>query len=183
MSPRAFEPMLSAFLVIMRAKLSLPKNVAKGDWRNDSDGALFERAEQELAELGRLLIDNPLNSGEICKEAADVANFVAMIADNHDLQRIALGHPNAGHVCHCPRQPECVPHGWSGVSVELHAGICASHDHVIQVSPAEMDAIRVGGDAPVAADAGMKASMVETSRALLEGADHNAVDQTAKGKG
>lgn len=73
---------LKWFVEWMRNKLAQPKNLAKGDWRNDSDSDLFGRIEAEMRELKTELFDAESPDPEkIIKECADVANFCFMLAD------------------------------------------------------------------------------------------------------
>ncbi len=64
----------------------LEKNDWKGGWERMTLGDLTRRAGQELKELRRALKDKSSDLDEVArnvaKEAADVANFCMMIADN-----------------------------------------------------------------------------------------------------
>lgn len=74
------EPRLSAFIERMRAKLALPKNQEKGDWRNLLDSySLLQLLKKEVKELEDAIIIG--SNDQIVGEAADVANFAMMIAD------------------------------------------------------------------------------------------------------
>lgn len=72
------------FAVQMKAKLSEPRNVAKGLWDECPDVFLLHRLRMELRELEVRMAEytDPEQSQEIIREAADVANFAMMIADN-----------------------------------------------------------------------------------------------------
>lgn len=82
---RDFDPVLTRFAADMRAKLMLPKNLAKPHWRDSDIQFLLERLDDEVHELRRA-IENAYTYDRklIRKEAADVANFAMMIADWFD---------------------------------------------------------------------------------------------------
>ena len=70
----------------MRAKLSRPRNTAKGDWRHDHLWTLATRLDEERHELNTAIdslshVDQRQAIEDITNEAADVANFAMMIAD------------------------------------------------------------------------------------------------------
>ena len=60
---------------------ALDANAHKGGWTGDSALALLRRLRQETDELDRAIRQKKL-PGDIIREAADVANFAMMIADN-----------------------------------------------------------------------------------------------------
>ncbi len=68
------------FAEVMKAKLE--RDVYKGSWDGCSTEYLTCRAVDEMTELAKA-IDSNLSKKEVTKEAADVANFVMMIADNY----------------------------------------------------------------------------------------------------
>ena len=66
----------------METKLN--KNEHKGGWESSSAAYLLRRLKQEVAELENAC---SFRGGEaVVSEAADVANFAMMIADNHGPQ-------------------------------------------------------------------------------------------------
>lgn len=71
----------------MKQKLRKPENEAKGGWREDSPVDLLDRLLEEARELDaaiHLTQDAGLHEKflyAVIDEAADVANFAAMIAD------------------------------------------------------------------------------------------------------
>jgi hypothetical protein len=67
----------------MQMEAQLRANDHKPGWKEDSIGALMERLFEEAHEL-----DQSLNPIQTIKEAADVANFAMMIADNTFRERI-----------------------------------------------------------------------------------------------
>ena len=77
-------------------ELRLRANDWKGGWQNDTDTSLYGRTVEEVHELGAALFPTwKQKQPEIIKEAADVANFAMMLADNaHRIWRlrIATGH-------------------------------------------------------------------------------------------
>ena len=67
--------------VAMRRKLNLPRNIEKGNnWRGAPYTYMLQRLEEEVRELWEA-IELDKDPGEVIEEAADVANFAAMIAD------------------------------------------------------------------------------------------------------
>ncbi len=66
------------FVDVMLEKLD--ENRHKGHWRDMSQKWLLNRLRQETGELRRAVEGG--NATEIAREAADVANFAMMIADN-----------------------------------------------------------------------------------------------------
>ncbi len=64
-----------------RAKLAQPHNRLKQHWEQASDHYLFSRLVQEVEELRDAVYNNDSNAWE---EAADIANFAAMIASNNE---------------------------------------------------------------------------------------------------
>lgn len=68
------------FAVLMEEVLE--DNDRKGGWSHMTTGELLRRAGQELKELRKALKKKGEDSKHICDEAADVANFCMMIADN-----------------------------------------------------------------------------------------------------
>lgn len=87
-----YKPTLEWFKGRMDAKLGLPKNLRKRTWRKDTDRDLFRRLGEESRELSEALDFKaialyredvtPEKIERIIDEAADVANFAMMIADN-----------------------------------------------------------------------------------------------------
>jgi NTP pyrophosphatase (non-canonical NTP hydrolase) len=87
---------VAAFATHMESKLR--ENDYKGGWKNDGLGSLVNRAVEELQELQRAVgafehvryspsttaEDLKAAAREVLREAADVANFAMMIADNAD---------------------------------------------------------------------------------------------------
>lgn len=73
---------LDVFVARMREKLSEPKNLAKGDWREADENYLVGRIDDEVRELKIELfdVDRPVPE-RIIKECADIANFAFMLAD------------------------------------------------------------------------------------------------------
>jgi len=68
-------------------QLNLPKNQAKGGWKNCGDGVLCERIYEELYEFFDAVyqyraIPIPENQQHIREEAGDAVNFIMMLADN-----------------------------------------------------------------------------------------------------
>lgn len=83
---------VESFADLMEQRLS--KNDHKGGWEDESNKYLIERIEEELEELKEAIIAVETNNSSwlrqqlyksIRDEAADVANFAMMIADNADL--------------------------------------------------------------------------------------------------
>jgi hypothetical protein len=74
-------PRLKRFVAVMSAKLAIPSNQEKGDWRSKPDRALFASLLHELAELSAEMDVGTM--GSIVAECADVANMAMMIADNN----------------------------------------------------------------------------------------------------
>ena len=70
---------LSEFQQHMQRKLDL--NLNRGGWEEDTFSYLIARAQEELDELKKSLI-NRRHSRVVIGDAADVANFCYMIADN-----------------------------------------------------------------------------------------------------
>jgi len=68
------------FVGVMLAKLG--ENAWKSPWSKSSVKWLRNRLRQEVAELGRA-IRNGDTAEAVAREAADVANFAMMIADNY----------------------------------------------------------------------------------------------------
>jgi NTP pyrophosphatase (non-canonical NTP hydrolase) len=63
----------------------LKENDHKASWTDCDMDYLMSRTEQELDELSKAIVDLKFGIGtieDVIKEAADVANFVMMIADN-----------------------------------------------------------------------------------------------------
>jgi NTP pyrophosphatase (non-canonical NTP hydrolase) len=72
-------------------EMKLQENDHKQHWSECDSDYLISRMEQEMDELLKALIDYRFGKGtkeEVIKEAADVANFAHMIADN------MRGHPS-----------------------------------------------------------------------------------------
>jgi NTP pyrophosphatase (non-canonical NTP hydrolase) len=83
---KEFMPVLEWFKDRMAAKLGLPKNLAKRHWSNDVPADLLLRLKEETDELENLLeifdSGHEIHMEDLINEAADVANFAMMIADN-----------------------------------------------------------------------------------------------------
>lgn len=62
-------------------ELQLRANDHKGGWQGHESGELFDRLHEETDELAECLGDNEYTEDTV-KEAADVANFAMMLADN-----------------------------------------------------------------------------------------------------
>lgn len=83
-----YQPVLDWFTEKMGVELGRPENVAKGHWGNDTVVHLLARLVEEVGELMAACSDwyNPSMKSDtpdkITEEAADVANFAMMIADN-----------------------------------------------------------------------------------------------------
>lgn len=83
---RNYKPILKWFRERMDRKLGLPQNLRKPAWRKDTNDVLLGRLHEETTELEDALADE-FHGGKaeielIIDEAADVANFAMMIADN-----------------------------------------------------------------------------------------------------
>ncbi|KKM02965.1 hypothetical protein LCGC14_1779230, partial [marine sediment metagenome] len=65
----------------MSLKLDLSKNREKLHWDQTTNHYLFARLVQEVEELRDAIYNN--ESERVWEEAADVANFAAMLADNN----------------------------------------------------------------------------------------------------
>lgn len=73
---------LQSFANLMEMKLAKhDEDRGPTDWRNSTQASLVRRLREELAELETALIDGAEVS-RVREEAADVANFAMMIADN-----------------------------------------------------------------------------------------------------
>ena len=67
---------------MMKMKLSMRSSEnTTAAWRHSSNEYLFKRLDAEVAELKRA-VETARHSDTVLAEAADVANFAAMIADN-----------------------------------------------------------------------------------------------------
>lgn len=79
--PNVYEPRLAEFYGHMEHKMGLPKNVAKGDWRDPetSVGWLLSALRNEVDELEAELYTG--SKRDVAYECADIANFAMMIAD------------------------------------------------------------------------------------------------------
>lgn len=60
----------------------LDRNSYKSGWHGCTDAYLLKRLSEEVEELRRALARQPRNAKEVLSEAADVANFAFMLADN-----------------------------------------------------------------------------------------------------
>lgn len=78
------------FAVLMERKLKA--NDHKGTWEHCDLPYLIRRLKQEVMELERVVFTGDRNPEEIGGEAADVANFAMMLADN--LSALPAGAPN-----------------------------------------------------------------------------------------
>lgn len=79
-APAGWRPEVVAFANAMEAQLRA--NDHKPGWKHDSPESLRMRIYDEWMELTEALRSIPRNENVILKEAADVANFAMMIADN-----------------------------------------------------------------------------------------------------
>lgn len=81
-NPIEIRQSIMLFALEMERKLRL--NDHKGGWENTKDGVLLNKLRVESGELYSALVDPGLgsNSESVIEEAADVANFAMMIADN-----------------------------------------------------------------------------------------------------
>ncbi len=86
-------PEVQRFAEAMEGRLSA--NDHKGGWKECDYEYLLQRTLEEFQELDQAVIDGK-PATEIRKEAADVANFAMMIADNYT--RNNKGGPNEPHV-------------------------------------------------------------------------------------
>ena len=73
-------------------ELALQANDHKGGWRHDSCSALLIRLREETDEL-KAALQKGYHLRHIVQEAADVANFAMMVADNAASLRGAAFHP------------------------------------------------------------------------------------------
>jgi NTP pyrophosphatase (non-canonical NTP hydrolase) len=64
----------------------LRANEAKGHWAGCTFGYLFTRLHEELSELSNAMAFEHESPEQVWREAADVANFVMMLADNYQRQ-------------------------------------------------------------------------------------------------
>lgn len=79
---RAYQEAELVALFAEAMKRKLAKNRDKGGWENDSPEALLERLREEVDELAAAILGGPNGTPQhVLDEAADVANFAAMIAD------------------------------------------------------------------------------------------------------
>jgi hypothetical protein len=79
MTDLILRPEVLRFAQVMEARLR--DNDHKGGWENESDSYLLRRLDEETTELQRAVFG--MTDEYIIMEAADVANFAMMIADNH----------------------------------------------------------------------------------------------------
>ena len=79
-SPEIFLPRMKWFYEQMEGKMLLPKNIAKGDWRESRIRDLYVLLIGEVRELEAELYSSGPHDN-IVKECADIANFAMMIAD------------------------------------------------------------------------------------------------------
>lgn len=83
---RNYQKPLDWFRGRMAAKLGMAKNLRKRTWHKDMNEDLLSRLREETDELGDALADEfhggKAEREKIIDEAADVANFAMMIADN-----------------------------------------------------------------------------------------------------
>jgi hypothetical protein len=84
------EPRLAWFVEEMRAKLALPRNQAKGEWRNNSEWGLLFMLRDEVNELEQIMDSFAMGEtteAEVIKECADVAGFAMMLADWYNARK------------------------------------------------------------------------------------------------
>lgn len=79
-------PEVRDFAKLMEQELAA--NDHKGGWQHDSVAALFRRMAEEMSELADALAKQT-DVATVQSEAADVANFAMMIADNYRRQAVA----------------------------------------------------------------------------------------------
>lgn len=67
----------------MLGNLAKPRNMVKGDWRTAGEHDLLAKLLVEVAELVEAMgeVSTKEQAGRVVSEAADVANFAMMIAD------------------------------------------------------------------------------------------------------
>lgn len=90
------EPRLEWFVGVMRQKLSMPKNVAKSDWRRLSISDNIQGINGEVLELilayGTRPIPTKNEIDAMILECADIANRAMMLADQlHDMMERRVG--------------------------------------------------------------------------------------------
>ncbi len=76
----SLRPVLWAFALRMEA--ALRRNEHKGGWQSDRPEVLFRRLLEEVEELSEPLRQGIKGNDCVAEEAADVANFAMMLADN-----------------------------------------------------------------------------------------------------
>ena len=79
-TPITLRPEVQRFAEMMESKLR--ENDHKGGWEDDTCGSLFARMIEEGDELHEALAQIRQIPEKVAGEAADVANFCLMIADN-----------------------------------------------------------------------------------------------------
>jgi uncharacterized protein YdeI (YjbR/CyaY-like superfamily) len=72
---------IDRFAMVMKTKLL--ENIHKGHWKDCTLNYLSRRLTQERKELLKAVTDNKEKPVDVIREAADVANFAMMIADNY----------------------------------------------------------------------------------------------------
>lgn len=82
-TPQEEEKIVDVLKNAMLKKLAA--NRYKQHWRYDTEYQLVEKLRQELKELRTAILSG--DADEVIEEAADAANFLAMIADNFGTQR------------------------------------------------------------------------------------------------
>lgn len=111
---------LEWFVRQMRAKLSLPRNMAKSHWREANLPWLIEQLHDEVVEMDHELSVG--NSQEVILECADVANRAMMIADF--VRSTMPSHPSAtvDERLPCGCHGTCGGHGASRAIVKTDHG-------------------------------------------------------------
>lgn len=111
-TPREEAAIVSRMAYEMQAKLA--QHSDRPHWRTSEKGYLFERMVEEGAEL--LDAINRGTADEVWAEAADVANFAAMLADSCSADDRLRCHSGRWVTADCPHRleacPRCQGEGW-----------------------------------------------------------------------
>jgi hypothetical protein len=76
---------LFKFTQVMEEKLR--ENMHRGDWSGMRTGWLMGRADSCIQDLKTTLCNADATGGDVARQAADVANYMLMIADNESKKR------------------------------------------------------------------------------------------------
>ena len=76
---RKIDKRITWFVGEMKRVLNIPKNSAKGDWRNEKLADLYQHLLAEVVELGIAIHEG--YDYEVVSEACDVAAMAMMVAD------------------------------------------------------------------------------------------------------